>query len=71
MTKYAYIVRYRRAAWRYRQARFYRTEPPARRFIQYLLAGDPTLSPVVECRLEREPLGPAETVWQLDFEARL
>ena len=60
--RYQYAVRYRRAGWSSSQVRFYRIASYAHRLARRLQAGDPDLAPLVELRIERQALGPVETV---------
>lgn len=65
--RYNYVVRYRRATWTYRQARYFRSKTPAVNFIHKLQTPHrwPDLSPLAEIVLEREERGPAEIVWSV------
>ncbi len=68
---YAYAVRYRRRDWntnKGRKVRYFRDLEAAKRLVAKLRS--PTyLSPVVELVIERQELGPVETVWTLGGEA--
>lgn len=65
--RFTYTVRYRRAGWEGRRARYFRNREAAFRLVDKLRA--PTyLAPVVELQVERQALGPVETVWTLNEE---
>ena len=64
-----FIVRYRRSAWSYYQQRTYLSLTPARRQVGKLLGESwdwAHLSPVVDVKLSKRPLGEEETLeeWQ-------
>ncbi len=68
--RYAFTVRYRRRDWdpyHGRRAHYFREKEAAIRYMHKLRSpGRPDLSPIVELSLERQELGPVETLWDLD-----
>lgn len=61
-SNYLYTVRYRRTSWTYKQARTFKDPRAAKRLIRKLLNQAPAYAPLDCLTLERQELGPAETV---------
>ncbi|CAN5873793.1 hypothetical protein BH23ACT5_BH23ACT5_09880 [soil metagenome] len=64
--RFAFTVRYRRRGWKQRQARYFRDQDAARRLVAKLRRPSWDYAPIVELTIERQELGPPETVWTLE-----
>jgi hypothetical protein len=64
--RYEYTVRYRRENWKGMKGRFFHRKSKALEFRRKLLAGDPSLAPIVELIIERRELGPIEIVFDIN-----
>jgi hypothetical protein len=64
-SKVLYTVRYRRSAWSYSQSRTFLTVGAARQLVRKLLGSNwdyAHLSPIVDVKLTRRPLGEEEII---------
>lgn len=69
--RYLYTVRYRRTSWTYKKGRTFKDPRAAKRLIRKLLDQDPAYAPLDYLTLERQELGPTETVTVYIEEAAL